>query len=549
MQIVIPMSGFGERFRRAGYTVPKPLIEIDGKPVIAHIIDLFPGEDDFIFICNREHLENPTYKLRETLLRYAPKSKVLAIEPHRLGPVHALSRAFDQIDDAQPVIVNYCDFTCYWNYEHFKRYVVENNLDGCLPSYRGFHPHMLGPTNYAFIRDDHGMLLDIQEKKPFSDNRMQEYASSGTFYFSSGALLKEYSSRCIERELRVNDEFYVSMIYKIMVEERKRVAVYELQHFMQWGTPDDLAEYRYWSDTFRDLAAKPRPTTGFPGTLLLPMAGAGSRFVKEGYELPKPVIPVSGAPMVVQAARDLPRMEKQVFVVRKDLDRLDLITEEIRRAFPRAEFVVLEALTDGQARTCLLGMEGIDRDQPLTIGACDNGLIYDGERFTTLMADQDTDVIVWVARGYPGARLKPQMYGWVDAEGDVVRRVSVKVPLADPSRDPIIIGAFTFKRAADFGRCAEHLIASNVRVNGEVYVDSCINDALELGLRCKILEIDRYLCWGTPDDLRSFEYWQSCFSKWKSHPYSIEADSRVDSAARAALTKRYAERLPKLGRG
>ena len=66
-QIIIPMSGFGERFRRAGYALPKPLIEVDGKPIIAHIIDLFPDEPDFIFICNQEHLDSPKYRLRETL--------------------------------------------------------------------------------------------------------------------------------------------------------------------------------------------------------------------------------------------------------------------------------------------------------------------------------------------------------------------------------------------------------------------------------------------------------------------------------------------------
>ena len=63
MQIIIPMSGFGERFRRAGYTVPKPLVEIDGKPIIAHVIDMFPGETDFIFICNRDHLNEPAYRM------------------------------------------------------------------------------------------------------------------------------------------------------------------------------------------------------------------------------------------------------------------------------------------------------------------------------------------------------------------------------------------------------------------------------------------------------------------------------------------------------
>ena len=79
MQIIIPMSGFGERFRRAGYSVPKPLIEIDGKPIVAHVIDMFPGELDFIFICNQDHLNNPDYHMESILRRYCPTGRVIGI--------------------------------------------------------------------------------------------------------------------------------------------------------------------------------------------------------------------------------------------------------------------------------------------------------------------------------------------------------------------------------------------------------------------------------------------------------------------------------------
>ena len=54
MQIIVPMSGFGERFRKANYAFPKPLIEIDRKPIIQHVIEMFPGEENFIFICTEE---------------------------------------------------------------------------------------------------------------------------------------------------------------------------------------------------------------------------------------------------------------------------------------------------------------------------------------------------------------------------------------------------------------------------------------------------------------------------------------------------------------
>ena len=79
MVIIVPMSGFGERFRRAGCAIPKPLIEIDGKPIIAHVIDMFPGESNFIFICNQEHLNEPAYRMEDILKEYCPSGCVVGI--------------------------------------------------------------------------------------------------------------------------------------------------------------------------------------------------------------------------------------------------------------------------------------------------------------------------------------------------------------------------------------------------------------------------------------------------------------------------------------
>jgi len=98
MQIVVPMSGFGERFRRVGYRIPKPLIEIADKPVIAHVIDMFPGEHDFLFICNQGHLTNSDYGMEKILQQYCPSGNIVAISPHKLGPVHAVLQVESLID-------------------------------------------------------------------------------------------------------------------------------------------------------------------------------------------------------------------------------------------------------------------------------------------------------------------------------------------------------------------------------------------------------------------------------------------------------------------
>jgi NDP-sugar pyrophosphorylase family protein len=527
MQIIIPMSGFGERFRRVGYDVPKPLIVIDGKPIIQHVVEMFPGETDFSFVCNKDHLNEKKYQMYEILKKIAPHGKIYPIEPHKLGPVHAVLQIINELDLQKPTIVNYADFTCDWDYEDFCNSVISDNCDGAIPCYRGFHPHTIWSNYYAYVPEKNMTALDIQEKKPFTKNPKEEFASSGTYYFKNGSLMYEYFKKCVSRELTVSGEFYVSMVYKPMIQEGLEIKVYELNHFMQWGTPFDLEEYRYWSNCFSALINE-KISTNQKGALILPMVGQGSRFEKEGYDEPKPLIQVSGELMSVQALMDLPRTEKEVFILRHDMSGIDKLKKEIQKKSSNAEFVVLDEMTDGQASTCVEGSLNLNKDEPVTIAACDNGMIYDSNILTDLMKSEDVDIIVWSVRGYPGATRSPEMYGWIDSdEYGVIKKVSVKKPLLTPSKDPIVVGTFTFKKLEYFLKSVENMKERGATINGEYYVDTAINDAISLGLKCVIFEIQHYICWGTPNDLRTFEYWQSCFHGWKGHPYRIEKDHNV----------------------
>jgi NDP-sugar pyrophosphorylase family protein len=568
MQIVIPMSGFGERFRRAGYAVPKPLIEVDGKPIIAHVIDLFPGEMEFTFICNEEHLANPNYRMAQILGELCPTGRIVGIAPHKLGPINAVRQVEHLLDPAQPVVVNYCDFTCYWDWNCFKSFVVDASCAGAIPAYKDFHPHTLGTTNYAYIKemDRSGnqskdadkrvvWVADIQEKQPWTDNRMEEFASSGTYYFASAQIMSDAFKQAMDQNLNVGGEFYVSLAYKPILAEGKKVAVYPLQHFMQWGTPDDLNEYNSWSDTFRRLI-DPDVKSSPAGSLVIPMAGMGKRFADEGYTLIKPLIPISGKAMAIQAIEDLPKSKYQSLVLRSDMPGLADIQKEIQEQLPHSVVTLVPQVTEGQACTALIGLDALEESSaqnaggdlsPITFGACDNGVLFNQAAYQALISNPEVDVIVWGARGHTNAVRKPQMFGWIDANADGrINTISVKTPLASPATDPIVIGTFTFKNPNDARRAIDTLIARNGRINGEFYLDSCINDAIDLGLRCHLFEVDGFISWGTPNDLKTFEYWQSCFHKWPHHPYRLELDSRVEQTALENLSLRYAASTPVL---
>ncbi|MBX3100900.1 MAG: NTP transferase domain-containing protein [Bacteroidetes bacterium] len=543
MHIVIPMTGLGQRFVDAGYTLPKPLIEVEGMPIIQHVVNMFPGETRFSFICRQEHLD--TTPMREVLQRIAPQGRILPHPGHKKGPVFAVAEFADEIlDDAEEVIVNYCDFGKWWDYAHFLKFLRARRSDGAVPAYRGFHPHMLGKINYAFMRDDgRQRMLEIREKQPFTDDRMREYASDGTYYFRTGAILKKYFRQLMAQDVQVNGEYYVSMVMNLLVADGLRVDIYEIQHMLQWGTPGELEEYLRWSQFFRRVLEAPLSYAPQPGSRnLIPLAGRGSRFANEGYTLPKPLIPVGGKPMIVQAGAAMPPAEQHTFVcLQAHLDTYPQLEKELRAAYPACRIVPLEGVTEGQACTVELGLQPQDMEYPLCIAASDNAMLYDRQAYRALAEDPAVDAIVWTFRDHPSAQLNPQMYGWVKTtpSGEVTG-VSVKVPISDnPRQDHAIVGAFSFRKARFFQEGLQYLYDRNERVNGEFYADSVIGALVALGYRVRVFEVADYIGWGTPDDLRTYEYWQSLFHKVPFHPYTVEKDPMVVPSAASGLAASF----------
>jgi NDP-sugar pyrophosphorylase family protein len=522
MQIVIPMAGSGARFVRAGYKALKPLIEVDGMPMIEHVVRMFPGERDFLFICSQNHLEETP--LRSVLERLVPDACIVAIEPHKLGPVHTALSAIDFIKDDKPVILNYCDFSVHWDYADFKHRMKRLDCAGCITAYRGFHPHSLGANLYAYMRERNNCLIEIQEKQCFTDQRMNEYASSGTYYFRSGALLKHYFRRAGERNLQTNGEYYASMPYNLMVEDGLDVYIYELEHFLQWGTPEDLEEYQAWSSYFAHYASWKPSLPPMQGINLIPMAGAGARFAQEGYPHPKPLVPVAGAPMVQRSLDTLPPAKTWIAVCRSEHLQTPGLESALNANGRKVRISPVDRPTEGQACTCLLARGWLDPDAPLLVGPCDTAMVYDQERYAALTSDTQVDCLVWTFRNHPHANRHPKQYGWVRATSDgAVQGISCKVPLSEDIRhDPGIIGAFWFRQARFFLEAADRLIAQNRRINNEFYVDSAIEVLLEQGRRAKVFDVGHYICFGTPDDVRTYEYWAAYFRKASHHSYGKE---------------------------
>ena len=249
VQLIIPMSGLGQRFVNQGYSDLKPLINVHGKPMIAWVLRMFPKANSPIFICRNDHLKNT--KMRQILDKYCHDGKVIGIDGAKLGPVGALISAFESINDDDPVIVSYCDYYMKWEYSTFLRFVEDKNYDGAIPCYTGFHPNLLPENNlYASCRiNGTGELLEIREKFSFNSDKTKSLHSPGVYFFKSGKILKHYCEKLVECGESLGGEYYVSLVYKMMLlDDLKIGATANVQQFCQWGTPYDLEEYLYWTN-------------------------------------------------------------------------------------------------------------------------------------------------------------------------------------------------------------------------------------------------------------------------------------------------------------
>lgn len=264
--------------------------------------------------------------------------------------------------------------------------------------------------------------------------------------------------------------------------------------------------------------------------ILIPMAGEGKRFADKGYRVSKPAIPtydrrhLNKIPMVVCATADLPGVNEDgsnVIYVDRLFHAGDGTEESIKKYYPKAEFISVDRLTEGQACTCLLAKDKIDNDEELLIAGCDNGMELDRAEFEKRRSL--CDMMVFTYRHNDCVLANPNAHGWarLKGEGPEIAEMSVKKAISDtPMEDHAVVATFWFKTGSLFVKAAEGMIEANDRINNEFYVDQIVKYVMELGGSAMVFEIDRYISWGTPEDYekyqKTFEYWRGFYEKESS---------------------------------
>ena len=514
MNIIIPMAGNSSRFDAAGYIGPKALLPVGDCKMIEHVINMFdPNTCKYHIVVNFQQLEDYP-ELINYLNQLATSVEVVVIEKHDLGPVYSALQV-KGIRNTEEIIVSYCDFIVQWNYPLFLRQVYGE--DGCVVSFKGFHPASFGDTYYAYMKVENNQMKELREKKSFTSNRSAEHASTGIYYFKNYSVFKKYSKKLLQEENTILPEAYVSLLFNDMVTDGLSVVVYDVNKFICLGTPDDYEQYQFWWKYFsfkqKTISSS---KVGVKKIGLIPMAGKGSRFREYGYRVAKPLIQVNGGPMIFSILNSMPEQEQWIFLPRQeDLDRHPI--EKALLSFSEQSIIFgVKTTTTGQAATCLLAEDMIDDDSELIIASSDYEHRYNPKLWQSIIVNQEIDGAIWTYRSRSMVLKNPEMFAYCELKDDKFSISSVieKSTISDdPHLDPLVVGTFWFRRAEDFKLAAKNLIDNDIRINDEHYIGTSINYLLKNGKKFVIFDIDQWVSFGNPFELQILEYWQDFFQK------------------------------------
>ena len=226
MNILIPMAGAGSRFQEQGYDLPKPLIDVCGKPMIERVIESLSSnkvDTNFIFVVQQEHLD---LGLRDYL---QDKGSIITIDKMTEGAACTTMLAEKLIDNDDELVIANCDQYLQWS---FYDYITYSRLyDGCLVTFNSTNPH------HSYVRVKKALVTEVAEKIVISDK-----ASAGIYYFKKGSEYVKSTKQMIDKDIRTNNEFYICPVYNELLEDNKKVSTYECdvhnKHML--GTPEEL---------------------------------------------------------------------------------------------------------------------------------------------------------------------------------------------------------------------------------------------------------------------------------------------------------------------
>ena len=388
--------------------------------------------------------------------------------------------------------------------------INNKKLDGLIFTYDHFNPTFLKSDLVGRCRIKKNRVIQIKEKSIFNED---ELTLAGVYYYSKWRDFKKYAQRTFKFQNSIDGIFYESQIYNEYIKDSKKIINFNVDKFISLGLVKNIEEYNFWNRHYQ--TKKEKKDMCFNHTTVIPACGEGKRFVELGYAEIKPLIKVQETTMLNATIKSLPESKKNLIIINSDHENKFSIIKK-NKNIKNSKFVVLPNKTDGMARTCMAIKDLINLDEPILISSCDYSIDYDQSKFKNIIDVVDPDVIIWTFKNYPDARNNPYAYAYLEKKNGLVTNISEKIPISSsPQNDDIVQGIFYFKKASLFFDAAQIMFDKKNHVNGEYYIATAINELIEMNMKVIPFAVDQYICWGTPFDFMTFQFWEDLYKRKK----------------------------------
>ena len=231
LNVLIPMAGAGSRFEQAGYTFPKPLIDVKNKPMIQVVVENLNIKANYIYIVQKSHRQK--YNLDTLLNLITPNCKVIEVEGITEGAACTALLAKKYIDNDKPLFFANSDQFVEWDSNEFMYKMNETNCDGGIVTFESTHP------KWSFAKvNNQGLVTEVAEKNPISN-----IATVGFYWWKKGSNFIKYAEQMIHKNIRINNEFYICPVFNQAIKDKKKIRTFNVNKMWGLGTPEDLKYY------------------------------------------------------------------------------------------------------------------------------------------------------------------------------------------------------------------------------------------------------------------------------------------------------------------
>jgi NDP-sugar pyrophosphorylase family protein len=250
MQLVVPMAGLGQRFVDAGFALPKPLLPVDGLPMVVRAVADLPPVETAVFVVHPEHVRR--HHIDGFVAEHVANCRIIVAPGLTAGQACTVRLAAAELDPLRSVLVAACDNSHLYDANRFEELAADPRIDCLIWTYRHDTRVLERPEAHGWVKTRPGSI-DVETvscKRPISTAPLEDHVVSGCFWFRSAQTLIDGIDALVAVGERINNEFYLDVVPNMLLAAGGRVCVFEVEKYIGWGTPHDLADYQRWQRYF-----------------------------------------------------------------------------------------------------------------------------------------------------------------------------------------------------------------------------------------------------------------------------------------------------------